>query len=637
MAALAATAVLLMLTVSLIPLATAYAAEEELDETVELAALIDGGTIDAIKWWLRIIPVAGTIIGIDDYYNLENSGRFPPAGDNDAIKAYARSVDAIRSAEQQYNLLMLASDLVRNDTMTWKLTDAYLNRAAEISAGTLWYEGAKFDADAILNFGGVYDAISTGNLNTQDVLDRAVSVSVDLRDDWDATNYGSLLQIELIWDGGSTGKASSMLYSDFFTLAMADATDNIVYLSQTVGDAVSATNSTVWAYGGSGTITPIAPGAMGIALSKGANDVSDLPSGFYRLSPGTYGGPFMSSVSINAAPVQGAMGIICDDDYGYAVSAGEGISVYWGGKTIQSNALDYRITGSDEAQTSHGSPFAIVRSYGEYMDQLTDLLYESAQSAQVMWTISAMSHTSNLLLSPSSLTPHLKNVGIDAEQSYALYVLSLDQIGQYNASYGGVLRDGMIKVSAQSLDLYCQGSIYAADGTVIAQDVIYTPYIYLKDWTVYAGRMNTFAQDGLIMVWDEADTAVGWDMASSTGNYQSVVVQKGTYFYADEIIHGGKQVQDIHLDVDEIQRMTAFEELDWDRVDPPKVLNASNLIMIIVLELGAIIVLIGYILRMPQIVIVGGIVALVGIVASDWIANVALGGAGLWDWLPWRW
>lgn len=636
MAVLTVISALLILTVSMIPLATAYAEEEEEieEDPYVTASLISDGTVDAIKWWLRVIPITSSVMGIYDYYNLDNGRLNPPAGNDDEIKAYARNVDALRSAEQQYNLLMLASNLVQNDTQTWKLTDAYLNRASEISAGSLWYEGAKFDADGILEFGGIYDAIATGNLNTQDVIDRAIEVSVNLREVWNDTNYGESLQIELIWDGGTTGKSTSALYSDFFTLATASATENIVYLSQTVGDASSPTNSTIWSYNGAGTITPVLAGSSAIPLVKGSNDISALPSGFYKLSPGTYGGPFLSSVSVGAAPVKGAMGIICDEKYGYAFSDGENIMVHWDGTTVESNSLDYKITGSDNAQTSHGSPLAIVKSYSDYLEQLTLLLFESAQSAQVMWTISANSHTSNILLSPSSLIPHLKNVGVDAEQSYAMYVMALDQIGQYNASYGGVLKDGMTKVSAQSLDLYCHGSIYAADGTAIAQDVIFTPYVYLKDWTIYAGQNNTFGQDGLVMVWDKASTAVGWEIASTAGNYQSIAVQKGAYFLPDEIIYDGSQVQNIHLEVEEIQRLTAFDALDWDRIDAPKVLSATTLIMIIVIELGMIIALLGYIFRTPGLIIAGLVVILIGLVASDWIARVALGNEGFWDWLP---
>lgn len=616
MVSLALLTVVLMVTVSAFPLA--HAEEETLDE---VGAFVDEGTAEAIKWWLRVIPGTATIMGIYDYFD-HSSGRLSvPAGSDNTVKAYARNIDAERSAEQQYNLLMVASDLVRNDTQTWKLTDAYLNRAAEISAGTLWYKNAVFDADRILEFAGVYNAIGTGSLNTQDVLDRAVSVSADLRDEWNATNYGQSLEIRLKWDGGSTGNASSALYADFLTLVTATTDGNVVYLSQ------SDVNPVIWAYTNQGSITSLL-GGDAIPLAKGGNDVSDLPSGFYKLSPGTYGGAFLQSVSENAAMTEGAMGIICDDAYGYVVSGKNDIRVFWNGQSTTSSSLDFEITGCDNPQTSQGSPYALVRSYADYMEQLTVLLHESSAAAQVMWTISAQTHTSNILLSPSSIIPHLANVGVTPEQSYAMYVLALDQIGQYNATYGSVLKDGMTKISAQSLDLYCHGSIYAPDGTAIAENVIFTPYVYLKDWSVYSGQHNNFGQDGLIMIWDTADSAAGWEMPTDT-DYQSILVQKGAYIVPDEIYYNGEEVNSIHLDVDEIQRITVFDALDFGRTDAPKVLDAAILIMIIIVELGLIIGMLGYIIRTPALIAIGFIVIVIGVVASEFISVLLL------DWTGW--
>ncbi len=623
MTTLVAMSIVLILTISAIP----FASEEVEAESIGITDRPwSDGTQDALNHWMRVLPITSEITGILNYFYPDHGRIDIPAGDDNAIKAFARNLDSQFTAEQQYNLLMLASNLVEIDTQTWKLTDAYLNRAAEIAAGYVWYEGASFDANEILEFAGIYESMSNGNLSTQDVLDQAVSISADLRDKWDATNYGSSLNIEMIWDGGGTDAALSSLHSDFCTLATVTNQKNVVYLSQSIGDSASPTNSTLWAYTTAGTITPLAEGSSPTTLLKGANDVSDLPSGFYKLTPGTYGGPFMSSVGENVAPVMGAMGIICDNQYGYAVKSdtnSDNLKIFWNGTTIESNTLDFKITGCDTPRTSEGSPAALVRSYSEYYDRLTSLLFEAAASSQVMWTISATAHSSNILLSPSSLIPHLKNVNVDPQQSYAMYVLALDQISQYNATYGGVLKDGMMKISAQSLDLYCQGSIYAADGTPVAENVIFTPYIYLKDWTIYSGTNNTFSQSGMIMIWDTANTTVGWDVSSTT-DYQNIIVEKGTYFLPNEIIYQGAEVPSVHLDVEEIQRISAFEGLDWDSVDAPDVLSAATLIMIIVLELGVIIALIGYVTKMPTILIIGLVVALIGILASEWIARIVL-------------
>lgn len=625
--AMAASAVALLLAVTM---SAVMAPTEE----AEAGPWIDEGTGEAIDWWLRVIPGVNTVKGIYDFMNSSGGSYETPAGADEAMKAYARNVDALRSAEQMHNLYGISANLVRTDTETWKLTDAFLNRAAEIAAGSLWYEGARFDADATLQFGGIYESIGNGSRNTSEILDEAVRVSANLKHSWDSTEYGGPLNVEMIWDGGTTGTCSDRLLADFFTLAAASSGRNVVYLVKSETSDMSLTSKTVWAYTSTGTITPIAPGSPSMPLALGPNDVSHLPSGLYVLSPGTYGGPFISAVGEAAAPVRGAMGIIRDTHYGYAIGDGGAITVYWNGVTSGSRTLDLKITGSDDPITAENALFPLVTAYSDYMDRLTQLLFEAAQSAQIMWTISATAHSSNILLSPSSIIPHLKDMDIGAEQSYAMYVMALDQIGQYNSTYGGKLRDGMTRISAQSLDLYCHGSIHAADGMPIAENVIFSPYIYVQDWTIYSGRFNTLTQDGMAMVWDTADTTVGWDGAQSSAGYQSILLKKGMYFVADEIQYKGALVPSVHLDVEEVQQIDIFRGLDWDRPEPPRVLSAEQLIMVIVIELGAIVALLGYAFKIPQLMIAGAIVALLGFVLSGWIARVVLGAEGFWDWLP---
>ncbi len=585
----------------------------------------DEGTEQAVKWWLRVLPISGTIAGIFDYYDYTHNDRFPVASSDDAILQYAREIDAQRSVEQLYNLLMVASNLVSTDTQTWQLTATYLDRVAEISAAMYWDDSVVYDPNAVLEIAGVYALLAAGNLSTQDILDKAVQVSADLRAKWDATNYGGSLNIEGTWDGGDTGISTSRLYTDFLTLVMASVGKNVVYISQSTDDLASATNSTIWAYTNAGTITSVMPGSDPVTLNLGANDISELSSGFYVLSSGTYGGPFLSAVSSDSATVTGATGLICDDTYGFAVTEGDKVRIFWDGAYRGvSSTLDFRITGDGISYTSYGSLLSLTLSYGAYMDQLSELLLEASIAAQTMWTITDTAKQSNILLSPSILMPHLTNVGIDAQQSYAIYVMALSQIAAYNTTYGEVLKDGMTQISAESLDLYCHGSVYDQYGNLVLENAILTPYTYLNDMKVSTGK-TLYNQDGLIMVWDMADTLVGWDMPTDTAAYEPMIMPQGAYLVLDEIVYAGEEVSTVTLEVVKVERIAAFDDILFERSDTPAVLDASTLVMIIVIELGIIIALIGYITRMPGLIAAGAIVALVGFFASDWIARFILG------------
>jgi hypothetical protein len=617
--ALAAMAVALLVTISLGP-ALMPAEEAEADPW------LDPGTEEAIDWWLRVIPGVNTAKGIYDFITRDQGREEVPAGSDEAVKAYARDVDALRSAEQMYNLYGISASFVRADTETWKLTNSYLNRAAEIGAGSLWYEGSQFDADSILEYAGVYDSIGNGNRNIQEILDEAVRVSADLKSVWNSTNYGSSLEIELKWDSAGTGNSTTRLTLDFMTLATATADRNVIYLTKSDTTAAPDTAKTIWAYTTSGSITPIAPGSAPMALSLGANDVSSLQSGFYVLSPGVYGGPFVSGTNTNAAIVKGAVGIIKDTDYGYITALSDtGVTVHWSGNTYSSSNLNFSITGSSTAQTSLNAPLQLVLAYSAFMDQISSLLYEAASSAQVMWTISANAQKSNILLSPFSIIPALSNVGVSPEQSYALYVLALDQLGQYNANYGETLRDGMTKISAQSLDLYCHGSIYSGDGTLIAEDLIFTPYVYVKDWTIYSGTNNTLTQDGMVMIWDTGTTAVGWEGPSSSTSYSSVIMEKGQYFHIDEIHYKGELAPSLKMEVVSIEQIEVFQGVSWHRPDSPAVLSAADLISIILVEAAIILVLLGYITGIRYFYLAAAIIVLLGLFAGEAVAKLILG------------
>jgi hypothetical protein len=65
--------------------------------------------------------------------------------------------------------------------------------------------------------------------------------------------------------------------------------------------------------------------------------------------------------------------------------------------------------------------------------------------------------------------------------------------------------------------------------------------------------------------------------------------------------------------------------VDWDRQDPPNVLNATTLIMIILLEAAAIVALVGYIIGRNELYIIALVIAIVALVASEWVARIALG------------
>ena len=263
--------------------------------------------------------------------------------------------------------------------------------------------------------------------------------------------------------------------------------------------------------------------------------------------------------------------------------------------------------------------------YAGQMDVFADCVYKAAVAGQTMWMISANAGEANILLSPSSVSPDLVGIGIDANQSYAMYVSALSQMSAYYGAYGEQLKAGEVKISSESLDLYCHGSIYDADGVEIASDVVFTPYVYVSNMAVTSGT-NTFSQDGVIMIWDWGTGGLsGWD-ASDAESHNVVVMPKGASFVADEIVYHGEAAQSVQLTVKEIQRTEGLQDIVRNSIeDPESAGDWSVLAVLIMVELAAIFAIAGYAFRVPVLYILAAVSAAVGLLAGDWVLDLLVG------------
>lgn len=573
-----------------------------------------------------IIQIADMITGGvgGDYRIIKVNGTTPAASDSNEVKVFARESVRASAANDFAAWCISSAGLVDNNARTWGLAESYTDRAAEIAAGSLWSKGTAYDSEAVLMYAGVYSLTADSLFNTNVSLGYGVRNIADRLSDW--TGAYDTITASLAWNGGSTPDCTDSCSVDFTSIVISGDGQRVFF-------GGSNTDSPVWVLS-SATVTMKSDAGTEIRLEPGKH-TDEIPTGWYTLSAGTYGGLFLPSPGGNSASVSGGAVIGADGTYGYAVPKDGGLTVSWEGKQYTTSYLKYRWSSdgkTTETQTVDGSdPLAyLITKYGAQTEAIVNVLAKSAQAGQTMWSISAQAGSSNILLSPSSISPRLTNVGVDANQSYALYVLALSQISDYWKSYGTQLTASQTKISSESLDLYIKGTIYCSDGTVAVSDAVFTPYVYLKNMTVQARVNNTFNQDGTCMVWtsgfiDDLSEFAG----SEPEKHKYVIMPEGSYFTAEEVMYGGHAAADLTLHVKEIGKIDTLSDLDPDGTpQPPKVLDADMLCMIIVLELGALIAAIGLYFRQPLIIVAGAIVALLGIVAKDWVADLMLGWFG---------
>ncbi|MFA6804243.1 MAG: hypothetical protein WCR24_07140, partial [Candidatus Methanomethylophilaceae archaeon] len=252
-------------------------------------------------------------------------------------------------------------------------------------------------------------------------------------------------------------------------------------------------------------------------------------------------------------------------------------------------------------------------------------LFSSANAAQVMWNISSSAHSSNILLSPSSIIPQLTDLDIDVNQSYSLYVAALDQISSYYENNEELLKASEAAISVESLKLYCYGTLYNADGTVLAANVIFTPYVYVRDMTVSTTGYNVFDQSAMVMVWDTAASSLsGWE---NIGTERTVVLmEKGTYFTTSSIQYNDNAVDSVDLEVKKIVTTGVFGDDYIEPVSVPDGKDTSWILKLAICEAGAILFLIGWMLnKNPYLIIIGVIIAVAGpLFLSDLVYNLIM-------------
>jgi len=563
------------------------------------------------------------------------------AGLPEEIKEFARQNEMVSVQEKVGLVSRLGASLIDNDRQVLSLSRMHMNRAAEITAGMMWYEGNVFKSDSILEFSGIMSLLGMTNHNTQQAMDWAYDQSANRVSAWkDADNWATGLEIKFVWNGGSTANASSNINLDFATIMYAGAGNasngpNLFYLDTTsmAGNPTSPMNNSVYNFGAGGMFTYAETGGQFPVAGNTATDVSGWPTGWYWASPGTYAGPFLSSTTAGRiAETEGGVVIDVDGTIGYiTVDGGGTLHITYNGTTKESEYLDYSISTDGTTKTTtdvleeSNIISNMIRAYSDYYGEILSVQFEAANYALTMWTISAQARQSNILLSPSSVIPQLENMDVDAIQAYAIYVSALEQIAEYYNNNGEILKAADIKISEKSMQLYCFGSIYNPDGSVIAKNVIFTPYVYVNNMTISKFGYNTFSQAGSVMIWDtEASTASEWD-GTSTNNAELIVVDKGVYFESPEIYYQHKLVQNtITLEVRTIRATDIFS--NWTPIlpDTPKMLNATTLIMIIFSEMGVIIALLGWKFGSPMLIVIGIVVIALGVFLSPLMTRLFL-------------
>lgn len=597
---------------------------------------------------------------------MDNDGEttIAPVGEDTNIQAAARGQAMMYAAKSVYDISNTATILVGNNSETWALTQNYFNRAAEISASSLWKSGDVFDANFVIENSGAYNNIGNSYYNIKNALDYAIRNTADQKSAWSTVNWGEDISCQFIYkdkDGASqTVNSTSTMRLVFDSIV--NVTDvinpekNIVYLINSKDEnGTSLADSGIWSKTG-GTITNINDNTVTRTLVAGYNNVDDLPTGTYKLTSGTYAGMFLSLPESNIDVLGGCV-LVNDVDtstvssgsgrtltgtnYGFITTDANGLVLDYNGYkgkisnigfSYSGDVLDSDRTGTElgtftSENVKNGNPGcldALIKAYSSSVTGYTVTVDKAKVFGQVMWQIVANAGEKCALLSPSSMIPDLTAVGIDSNQAYAIASSSIGQISDYYTNNKDYIKAGEVKISEQSLNLFCLGNLYDEYGVMIAENVIYTPYVNNATMTINNSEPNKFSEDAIIMIWSKDQTSLTDFTASDIDEHRVVIMPRGSSFTATSIKSQGEFVNSEELSVKQISKSASLKDADFVFSDTPKVISANITMLIIVAELGVIIALIGALFRTPLVIIIGAVVVVLGLLFPDTIADYIL-------------
>lgn len=565
--------------------------------------------------------------------------------DPDTVTEYAQMVKS-QSIIKMINVVSsLSSKLVSNDKETWALTESYLNRMAEISASTLWNEGANVnlqDPNAILTYAGIYDLIAKGNGNTQSALDWGMYHSMDVLTEL-AQNKQQLykdISAGFVWNG-HTGdyRTNTHMTLNFETICQITSSqystvyldlDYLSNLDMSTGSTESA--GTIYSNGGairsleSAEWTSIVDGKLPIQTLIDAG----CKSGWYQLQEGhTYAGPFYPSMNANSAPCSGGAVLIFGDNIGYITIQNGALHMAYNGQNdvdIGYLTVSYYY-GQESLYTGGGASDNYYKSLGEndtilkelisayaaYYAQLYERLSSASSAAHLMWRIQGEARSSNIFLSPSSVLPQIKELGYDEDTAYILYRVALDESAQWYDTYGKVFQDGQLTISEESLKVKFTGSVYDRNGAEVSVgDTSFIPVVYLKDYVLTEGH-NEFSEGAGILI------------GVQTGSIYHLT--SGSYFTVDEggITYDGKATDSVTLHVKSVEEIGIHDLNKPQDPEVPQTYEGNVLFMVIIVEFAIIVGLLGIIVRNPIAIIIAVVIAVLGIVFSPVIADIVLG------------
>ena len=619
-----------------------------------------------------IVGVAVTAL----YYHFQDPAN--PAADQEEVYKQCRELYAERMVTNWDTAKNLISSVMPADTSLWAFTTNYWNRATELAVADYWTWDREYSPNLMTEEAGLRLNVMNYTYDWQAAIDNAYNEILKRNASLTGDCYGNM-NVFISWDQGRMDPADSSedIYMDLLMTVHTGNQRELVYIDTSDYDVNnqynSKTSGRIYSFGQDVTLTYLGGEAGSTDIGdtyhvyeNRVNDIAGWPSGLYRIDTynATLAGPLsqasddnpyyyinddaLGDGEISAAEVSGALliGLEGDSlDLALVTSAeNDAVDILHDDKTVNSSSLKieidydgletdhnesvllgYPTAGGNDAQNA-GVYYDIVGDWNRMIQQINEIIGYADVAGEAIWGIFDIAEESNSLISPSTIYSNVEGMHFNAEQVQAIYIEAMMQTADYYEENGGDFESAQFEIGMDEVERYVWGDIYY-NGQLWAENVVFTPYMTLDTQQIVLNQKVEWTGPGFAMVWAQVDDFDDWTGSTSSTDYELIDLSKGYVIEAKRIVVDNQLRQSLTISPELILRDTTGSDPSPTPPEPVKVADASLLTMLILISVALNLFLICYIWNQPVIgLILAMIVLFIGLVGSDWIANLIING-----------
>ena len=596
--------------------------------------------------WAILIPVVEFAVGFFSGYIL-----------NDVLSPDQTTEAASRASEASILASSLSSGVgyyvnsLSQYANMWPLTQEHWIRQAELACASLWSEDKSYDTIEILEGSSLYANIGTLMSNVSAQVNAHWEDIGKRTSEWNdyVEVYGDgKMKLALKFDSGATFSAAA---GEQWQVRIGGVIDT------------DSDHNRAWVEDGmlyaskSGTITMTdEDGVHEYRVTGGQwNDLSD------SFVPGVYTFPSDGVFCGNITEVFGAGSKAADVLAGAVAMINGGTHVFTccnydespngstsDGQTQYKPTCDVTLDGSkvydnvrisiivDEAESSQDVDITdILARYQMLLNTTYNTLLEVNSRAAAVWDIYDEAGAASAFVT-TLLVPELyEDMNLSPEMVKAITTMAMQEAYDYWDQYGEAIKQDEYQITQESGSLLCRGSIKISNYTITDvngidhqtaveyNDVIFTPF-FNDDREIHVGS-NSVSRDELcmVMIWTTDGQPLNTFDKANADSMDILFLTKDTVMEITSIYYDGEPVNSKDLNA------AGIEDVEPDKPDIPNLPkptydnpnDTGELLRPIFLAGGFVSIAFGAYQRNPIWMIVGLILVLVGVFATEWLED----------------